>query len=217
MSFWESILTVAIPAAATLYGASQTQKANNKAAQQMMQANQEGTQAQLEALRIAEQNLKNNQSAASPGLLRLQETVGRGSALTPEQTMAVEDSRRQALNSLKGSSLRGSGRATAAIVSDVDTRTRNNFMTQNKNAADSAASSLAGQYFGSGQQIANNATQQGSAVSNGLMNTGTIQASNTFGQGALRGQAIGDIGAIIADSAKDQYQKERQSSYDKVV
>lgn len=215
MSFWESILTVAIPAAATIYGASLASKSNDKAAQQMTQATQAGTDAQLQGLKIAQKNLEVNRKAASPGLLRIQEVIARGAQLTPEQELAVDDSRREALNALKGSSLRGSGRATSAIVSDVDNRTRTAFMDSNRRAADTAAAGLSGQYFGAGTNIANNATATGNAVSTGLVNTGTIQASNTLGQGALRGQAIGDVGAIIADAAKEQFQEERKRQYDK--
>jgi hypothetical protein len=206
MSFWETIFKVALPAAVTLYGAKQTQDANNKAAQQMTKATQASTNAELEGLRVAQETIKANQRAASPGLSRVQEIIGRGERLTPEQELAVEDSRRQALNTLQGSSLRGSGRATAAIVNDVDTRTRNNFMSQNRSSADSAAGNLAGQYFNSGQSLVSNAGQQGTAVSKGLSDTGTIQASNTMGQGVLRGQAIGDISALIADAAKRESQ-----------
>lgn len=216
MSFWEGLLKVAVPAAATLYGAKMASDASDKAAKQATQATQAGTDVQLEGLKVAQQNLEVNRRAASPGLLRTQEIIARGSRLTPEQEQAVEDSRRQSINALKGSSLRGSARATSALVSDTDKRVRNNFMTQNQNAADSAARSLAGQYFGAGTNIANNATQTGNAVSQGLVNQGNIQASNTLGQGALRGQAIGDVGAIIADSVKNDFQDKRDSSYERV-
>lgn len=220
MSFWNfvtDLLPIAVPAAATIYGAKQTSDANNKAAQQMMQAQQSATQMELEKLRQAQENLEVNRRAASPGLIATQEIIARGARLTPEQKMAVQDSRQQAVNSLRGSSLRGSGRATSAIISDVDNRVRNNFMSQNQNAADTAARGLAGQYFGAGQSIANTQAAQGRTASEGLTSTGTIQGANTIGQGAVRGQAIGDVGAIIADSLKDNLAKKRDSSYETIT
>lgn len=216
MSFWNSILKVAVPAAATIYGAKLMSKSSDKAAQQATQATREGTQAQVDGLKQAQQNLEVNRQAASPGLLATQAIINRGSRLTPEQEMAVGDSRDQALSALKGSSLRGSARATSAIVSDVDTRTRNNFMTSNQNAADTTARSLAGQYFGAGNAMSDNANQTGNAISRGLVNAGTIQASNTLGQSAIKGQAIGDVGALIADELKDGMGKKRDSSYEAI-
>lgn len=216
MSFWTNLLKVAVPAAATLYGAKLSSDAGDKAAKQAAQSTQAGTDAQLAALDLAQQNLQVNRRAASPGLLRTQEIIARGSKLTPEQEQAVEDSRRQAVNALKGSSLRGSARATSALISDTDKRVRNNFMTQNQNAADTAARGLAGQYFGAGTNLAQTATNTGNAISQGLVNQGNIQASNTLGQGALRGQAIGDVSAIISDSLKNDFQDKRDSSYERV-
>lgn len=213
MSFWDSILKVALPAATTIYGSYQTQKSSAKAAQQAVNAQNAATQAQVSGLNQTQQTLQANQDAAAPGLLRTQEVISRGSTLTPEQEQAVEDSRRQSLNALQGSSLRGSGRATSAIVSDVDRRTRNAFMDQNRNAADSAAAGLTNQYFNAGNNIAGTSAQKGTAVSTGLLNTGSVNAANTLGQGASRGQVIGDIGAIISDQAKQKSNEKRESSY----
>ena len=219
MSFWnfvKEVLPVAIPAAATIYGANQVSKANNQAAQISTQATQDATSAQLAGLEQAQENLIVNRNAASPGLLATQKIIARGSKLTPEQETAVADSRGQALNSLKGSSLRGSGRATAAIVSDVDNRVRNNFMAQNQTASDNAAKYLSSGFFSSNSALAGNQAQQGSTISKGLTTTGDIQASNTQGQAAIQGQAIGDVGALIADSLKASQQEKRDSSYERV-
>ena len=98
MSFWGSILKVAVPAAVSLYGMKTQSDANDEAAEQATRATQASTKAQTDALRIAEQNLEKNRQAASPGLMATQEIITRGSDLTPEQEMAVENSRRQSLN-----------------------------------------------------------------------------------------------------------------------
>lgn len=212
MSFW-SFLPTALTAASVVYGANLQSKTNDKATRQMVEAQNRATQAQVDALNTARQELNVNRQAASPGLLATQEIIARGARLTPQQETAVADSRAQALNALRGSSLRGSARTTSAIVSDTDQRTRDNFMAQNQNRADTAGLQLAGQYFGAGRDVANTAAQTGSAVSQGLTNNGIVTASNTMGQGNLMGQTIGDVGSIIANSMKDDLAKERDSSY----
>lgn len=214
-SFWDFVPAL-ITAGATVYGVKQASKSSDAAAKQMTDATKAGTDATLHGLDMAKKELDINRTAASPGLMATQALISRGSALTPQQEMAVADSRDQALNALKGSSLRGSARATSAIVSDTDQRVRNAFMDQNQNRADSAATGLASQYFGAGNMMSNNATQAGNAVSQGLLNTGAINSANTMGQGTLRGQAIGDIGAVIADQVKESIRKDRDSSYQKV-
>lgn len=218
MSFWNFVKDMGplLAVGATLYGADQASKSNNQAATIMAGAQKEGTAAQLEGLKMAKEELAVNRTAASPGLLATQAVINRGATLTPQQETAVADSREEALNALRGSSLRGSARATSAIVSDTDKRVRQGFMDANQGRADSAAAGMAGQYFGAGNNMANNSTAAGGVISQGLVNTGNIQGANAIGQGALRGQAIGDIGAIIADSVKDNVKKERDSSYTRV-
>jgi len=197
MSFWsfiKDVMPTAMKAGSIIYGASQEAKATKQAAQQLQSGNTAATQVAQES-----------RAAASPGLLATQEIIARGGKLNPVQEAAVQDSRAQALNALKGSSLRGSARATSAVVSDTDRRVRDNLAAQNQARADSAAGGLTQQYFNTGN-----------TVSQGLMNTGEIDASSTLGQSKVRGQAIGDIGAIIADSLKGDLAKKRDSSYERV-
>lgn len=216
MSFWnfvKDILPTVATVGATVYGAKVASDASDKATQQLDQSNQAATNAQLQGLQTAERNLQINRQAASPGLLAMQEIIARGDRLTPEQEQAVADTRRTTLDSLQGSSLRGSGRATAAVLADAEKRVRNNFMTQNQNRSDTAAGNLSGQYFGAGNNVANINAQQGNTVSQGLINSGNVTAANTLGQSSIQGQAIGDIGAVIADSLKGSMQEKRGSSY----
>ncbi len=211
-SFWD-FLPAALTIGASLYGTSQASKANNKAADTMAGAQKSGTAAQLAGIEAAKKQIAIDQAAASPGLLAEQAVINRGSALTPEQELQVADSREQALNALKGSSLRGSARATSAIVADTDQRVRDNLMQQNLNRADTAAAGLSGQYFNAGNSLANNATNAGTVASQGLVNTGDINAANSIGQGKLTGQAIGDVGALISDNVKNNLQQTRNSTY----
>lgn len=204
MSFWTFLkdVTPLLAVGATVYGANQSAQANTQAANTM-------TAAQDKAMTAANTVYKANQGAASPGLLATQAVINRGSRLSPEQEQQVADTRAQALNALKGSSLRGSARTTAAIIADTDKRTRDNLMSQNQTRADNAAGTLTGQYFNAANNIANVSSQ-------GLVNSGNISAANTLGQAQISGQAIGDIGAIIADAAKTKAQEERKRSYAKV-
>ncbi len=200
--FWD-FLPTALQVAATIYGTKQASDANNKATQTLTEAQRAGTAAQVAGLNTAKQITQQNQGAASPGLMAEQAIVNRGSTLTPAQEIAVEDSRTQAINALNGTGLRGSARATSATIADTDRRVRDEFMQQNQNNANTAAGALSGQYFQAGNNLATNATNTGAVISQGLTNTGDVQGSNDIGQGKLAGQAIGDVGATIANTLKN--------------
>lgn len=216
MSFWDFIpklLPTVIAAGATVYGAKMASDAQKDARKTANVAQTKATDAQLEGIRAAEQNTQQLQSAASPGLMRIQSVIGRGEALTPEQILALNDARRTTLDTLQGGSLRGSARATVASVNDVENRMRTNMVAQNRNQADSAASSLSGQYFNAGNNISNLNRDAGNTVSQGLINTGQTDVNTGMNQGLIKGQAIGDIGAVIADAMKKKDQERRDSSY----
>lgn len=216
MSFWDWVkpaLPVLIGAGATIYGANLQSKANNQAAQIATTANQGSTDAQLKSIDVAEKTMQTQQRAASPGLIAIQNIIGRGSSLTPEQQIALDDARRTTLDSLGGSGVRGSARATVAAVNDVEGRMRGGFLSTNQAKSDQAASNLSGQYFNAGNNIADLNLASGKTVSQGLLNSGDINAANTMGQATLKGTAIGDIGAVIADQIKASNQEKRDSSY----
>lgn len=234
MSFWRWLPSL-IPAAATIYGASQASKAskqdttaanqaNQKATDASIQAQREATAAELEKLAVAERLMQAQQRQASPGLVGLQQIIGRGEALTPEQELALEDARRNTANALAGSSLRGSARATAASIQDVEGRMRTGFIDSNRSRADAAAGQLSGQYFNAGDNLVNIAGAQGDSASKGLINIGTANRANIIGTGqndvdnltrqsTIKGSAIGDIAAVISDQIK---QDSKPSSYKEV-
>lgn len=219
MSFWnfvKDIAPAALSAGASVYGAAQQNRTTAQAANQANQAAQRAMEAELQALEQANRIAQANQQQASSGVRGLQEQVSRGARLTPEQEMAVEDTRRKTLDALQGGGLRGSARATSAALSDADARTRNNFMTQNQRQSDDAARSLSGQYFNSGSQMINIANNQGQSQSRGLLQQGNNTANATIGTGNTIGRAIGDVGAIASDLVKSEIQKSRDSSYKKV-
>ena len=216
MGFWDWV-PKAVEIGATLWGAKQQSDTQNQAANTAVQANQAATAAALEGNRVATSAMERQQAAASPGLMHVQEVIGRGEGLTPAQELSLNDARRTTLDTLHGGSLRGSARATVAAVQDVDGRMRADMIDRNRARADTAATNLSGQYFNSGNQIANLNTSAGNVASAGLINTGNVESANTMGQGIIKGQAIGDIGAIIADQLKSDDNKKRDSSYDPIT
>lgn len=237
MSFWDFVPTL-ISAGTTLWGASQASKTKAQAANQEIQANERSTQqlvdaqnratdAQLEGIRVATDMQKQQQRAAVPGLIQTQRIIGHGDALTPTQQTAISDARRTTLDALQGGSLRGSARATAATVRDVEGRMTDNFIQSNQNRIDNAASRLTGQYFNAGDNVAELNMSAGDAASKGILGVGQSTANNTATQGQINsintqnqgfisGSAIGDIGAVIADQIKRSNDEERDSSYSKV-
>lgn len=212
-SFWNWAPTL-IQGGLTLWGASQQADAVNNAAVMSANAQNSATQAQLQGLEDARQIAVQQQAAASPGLTAMQNMITRGPGLNPAQQTALDDSRRTTIDSLHGSGLRGSGRATVAAVRKVEGDMRDQYLNQNQNRADNAAGALSSQYFNAGNNLASNATSQGNAISQGLTSVGDINASGALGQSGISGKAIGDIGAIIADEIKSQ---RRESTYKDVT
>lgn len=216
MGWFDTVLKIAptvIAAGATLYGAKMESDAKKEAANTLSTASSEATDAELAAIAKAEETMLRQQEAASPGLLATQAIIGRGDQLTDEQKRGIADVRKTTLDALQGGSLRGSAGATVAAVRDAEAKTREQYLTANQQRADQAASNLSGQWFNAGNNQANLNLKSGDSVSSGLMDTGNINASSQLGQASTTGQAIGDIGAIIADSLK---QEAKKSSYEKI-
>ena len=227
MSFWDFVPNL-IEAGTKVWGtidALNTQDQSAQVAQQSLnQQNvlqQQATAEEQAAIDIARQNTLDQQRQASPGLMQMQDIINRGTGLTPDQMRAMDDARRKTADTLQGGSLRGSARATAATIADVEGRLRDSYIQQNQNRADAAASNLSGQYFNAGKNVADLSLKTGASASQGLMNTGQNVAQggqnqiNTLqNETAIRGQAIGDIAATIAEQIKADNAKNRQSIYD---
>lgn len=216
MSFWDfakALAPAVIAGGATLLGTKVASDASDKSSARLIDAQNRATAAEEKALAQATETQKQQQQAASPGLIAMQQMVGKGDDLTPQQLRLLDDARRKTADSLQGGSLRGSARATSATIADVEGRMTDQFIDSNRNRADGAASTLAGRYFGAGDNISTLAQKTGQSVSNNLINTGNVDAANIQGQAALKGNAIGDIGALIADQFKKENTERRDSSY----
>lgn len=219
MGMWDWVVDIAptlIKAGTTLYGADQKSQSYDKATNAGIAAQEAATQREIAAREEANAMLRAQQQAASPGLTALQGVIGRADQLTPVQIQALDEARRTGIDSLNGGSLRGSARATAATVGKIEGDVRNAMLAQNQNRADNAASSLAEQYFSAGNTMANNTVGTGQVASQGLTSVGQLQSNNAINQGAINGTAIGDIGAVIADSLKAETNKKRDYQYERI-
>ena len=233
-SYWDWLPAV-IGAGATIYGASVASKARDRATQQaniatqqstqaIVDSNREATDASTKAIESAESIMLDQQRSASPGLIGIQNIIGRGEGLTPIQGEGLVDARRRTVDALQGSSLRGSARATSATIRDVEDRLKNSYIDRNRNRADQAASNLSGQYFNAGKNVADLNLRKGQVVSSGLINSGSAvgrgiyeqgqnTAINTQNRATTRGTAIGDITAVITDQMKERNQRDKDSAY----
>lgn len=190
-------------AGATILSASTAAKANERAAQIAAQ----GTQAQAAAIdrstSLARQQFQEVKDQTAPAVSYQQQVMAtQPGVLQPWQQNAVEDARRQTLNALSVSGLRGSGQATVAAVRKVEDGVTGGFMRDNQKRSDTAASTLANQYFGAAGNQAR------------VDQTGGIYQAQVAGQGAnvaagqeladaeLRGKALGDLGTIVNDTWK---------------
>lgn len=216
MGMWDWVADMAptlIETGVKAYGANQKAKSYNQATDTAVAAQNAATEREIAAREQANILLRQQQQMASPGLTALQSVIGRADQLTPAQVQAIDDARRTTLDSLKGSALRGSARATSATVADTTNRVTNQMLSQNQTRADNAAGSLAGQYFSAGNSVANNTANTGRVASEGLTGVGQLQSNNAINQGTINGTAIGDIGAVIADTVKASQNQKRDSSY----
>lgn len=156
-------------------------------------ANKKATKTATASLVQKQQDLKKLQAAAQPGITQQYNTIARQNVLTPAQQTAINTARDTTLTALNQGGLRGSGRATVAAVKDVEGTLRNQYLDANRTRADSAASSLAGNYFNAGTNAAQVSPQ-----------IGETHGTNTLATAIQTGKAIGDIGALIADEQKNK-------------
>lgn len=194
----------AIMAGATLYVGNQAAAANLQAAQIAAQAQARSAAAIQEGNRMAQQRFEQVQTQTAPAVEGLQRIAASDPyAFSPGQEQELADSRRQTMNALAVSGLRGSGRATVAAVRQAEDNTRGRLIEQNRSRADSATTNLAGQYFGVAGQAATVDSQTGLAVGSSLENQGAMQANALLANTSLQGRALGDIAAVTADALKE--------------
>lgn len=218
--------------ASDIYGAITKTNANNQAAQTATAATQQATQQELEGLTAAQGSYAASrandaalQEQAAPGVGQQQLAIAQQNTLTPAQQLALTEARRQSINALNSSDLRGSGRATVATVKNVDDNLSASLMAQNRARADAAAGTLSNQYFTTGRDIntQNQLTgaaqiQSGKVAGAGTQDIGAIQSGQTLNNAALDTGTAASVGDAVSgkaindvNSAVNQYNKYRSS------
>lgn len=122
--------------------------------------------------------------------------------LQPDQEQQLEELRRNSLRGLNASGLRGSGRATTAVLRNVESDFRTKAIGENRDRRDQAARTLAGPFFSATTGQANVAAGEGVRLGEIDFRVGEDQADAGINNASLRGQALADITSILADSAK---------------
>lgn len=199
MSIWSavipataSIIGAGIGVGGNLLGASASKKAAKKAAK-------------LEEAKLAEATRQYNEirTDAAPGVAYLRNLVAvPQNGLYPDQIAAQEEVRRQGLNDISHSGLRGSGRAVTAALKKIDSDFYNTAMAGNRNARQQAASQLAGPYFTAGSNIAQATLSGGQSQAASIADQGNTTANATLANSELVGKALGDISSLAASEIK---------------
>lgn len=224
MSFFDSFLGVLnsplLKTGAGILGNYTTQKANVKNTKVFNQQQQAAADARNAAQAQAQQQFvqnqqmfQQNQAMTSPGVAFQQGQVATANSgqLTAAQELALDDARRRSENALAVSGLRGSGRATTGIIKDVEGTLRANFMDQNLQRGQNAASALSQQFFNSSQQVAGESdniarsqVQIGDNQARSLIDQSNASAKNADANTRLKAGMIGsipDMASQVADVA----------------
>ncbi|MDG4721146.1 hypothetical protein [Thalassospira aquimaris] len=194
----------------SLYSNRKTQQANDAAADRIVAANQQNADA-MEAANLAAQSRFEQLSAdAQPGVTYLKKlAAGDPYDLTPGQEQYLSDARRDAVNTLSRSGLRGSGRAVTAALKEVDSDLRNNFINSNLSRGDQAAGQLAGMNSSATRAAADYGID---AARSGTGNLGT--SADVAGGAGIANQELGNSGLADVSSTISSLVKEgRKSRY----
>lgn len=163
--------------------------------------------------RAAQERFDQQQAQAAPAVSQLRTiAMTPPGTLTPEQQQGLEDARRSTLRSLNASGLRGSGRATTAVIKSVESDARNRAVATNQARSDAATQQLANQGFAAGTNAANVDSRTGTAVGAAERQAGTTAANLQTAQGAIQGQALADVASIIAGGQKARASRFRDIS-----
>ena len=213
MSLWDAvtsfissdtpILGSLISAGGAVASAAISSSANTRAAEIANQGATRQSDAIVAGNRQAQQRFDTIQDQTAPGVSHLRTTaLSSPGQLTPDQQFQLDEARRSSLTALNASDLRGSGRATTAVLKDVESNFRNTAIGQNRQRKDNAANALANQNFGAQTAGANLDAQQGRDVGAAQATTGNTNADLVTSNARLSGQALADVSSIISDATK---------------
>ncbi len=139
--------------------------------------------------------LRRIQNTNAPGMAYLREIVGNPGALTDYQRKQLEDQRRVVGNTIRSSSLAGSGRTAAALLKNVESDYALKAQEQNRQQAMAAATLMAGNDTAAARQVAANKTQLGQQVGSTADALGRNLAQNSSEVGSRISNIYADTGA----------------------
>ena len=204
-----------------------TNKSNSDAADKSATASLQGAQLanegidkQIAAIREgnarAEQTLNGIRTDAAPGVTYLRQIVGQTEGLTEAQQRQLDEQRRLAPGYIQRSGFAGSGRTAASILRKVESDTVSQFLDQNRqrrdtaatnmvNGANAAATNVAVQQAGLGDKVGQAFGNQGANTGNAVSTAGNTQAQADVANAKVTGQTIGDVASIINTERKSRY------------
>lgn len=202
MSLFDSLASI-IPAVASVAGEVIGSSANSKATKAQNKALEQANALRQEGIDKATGIYGDLQTASAPAVNYLRDVVANPvGGLYPDQLEAQQDERRNALNDVSSSGLRGSGRAVTASLKKVDSDFVNTAMAQNRNNRMNAAGQLTGQYFTAGDNTASALASGANEAANTTEQQGTNTANLGTTNANMLGNTLGDIGSLIAQETK---------------
>lgn len=187
---------------ATAYSANSAAKANKQAAQIAQQTSRDQIAAIDRGTALSKEQFQQIQDATAPAVTYQRSVVAAPTVLQPWQQTAVDDARRQTVNSLTAAGMGGSGRSMVAAVRKVEGDVTGQYLQGNQQRADTAASSLASQYFGAASNAARADQTAGIYDASAIGQQGQTTANATTADATLRGKALGDIATVVNDTWK---------------
>lgn len=217
---WYDWLAPIVKAGTSAYDAISSTNANNQATQTSNQAQQQALIAKQEGQKAAQaqyvleqERLQNMQATAAPAIQKVQQLINRNPGLTPAQQLALDEARRQGVNTMVAGGMAGNGRALTAGIRSVEDTMRSNFIDSNQKESNQAATGLAGQYYTAGQSAANvnnlmakNAVDGGANSAAAITDVGASNYLNTLANQKINTNAVGgaltDISGVISNQMK---------------
>lgn len=193
-----------------LYSNRETQKANERAARDISDAYSRNAEATEAANLAAQERFERLAADGQPGVTYLKRVASSDPYdMTPGQRQSLEEMRRETVNTLARSGLRGSGRAMTAALKEVDSDARNNFINANLARTDQAAGRLSNIATSSNRAAADYGVD---AARHGTGNMAS--AAEVSGSADIANQQVGNSGLADVNSAIASLVKEgRKSRY----
>lgn len=198
-----SIVGDLVSTGAEFYGSYSAQKANEKAADKVAEAERANAEAIREGNQLAQDRY--DQIYAETGPARnalLQSAASNPYDLTPSQSQGLEDVRRDATAGLAASGLRGAGRTVTQSLKDVESTYRNSAYDTNLRRVDSANSYLAGKGYSAADNNAAIDQATGRTDGDAIVRSAETTAQAGINNEGLRGATLGSIASYAADDLK---------------